>query len=110
MYIWQEQAPAAAATALDLQNVGGVFLVLGLGTFCGMLMAFLELSMDILRYIKPQNAKYKQQMREEMKFFLEFKKNVKPTRKAGQENQDGGEFPFNINYMENYINENNQNE
>ncbi|KAK9754331.1 Ligand-gated ion channel [Popillia japonica] len=106
----EEQAPAAAATALDLQNVGGVFLVLGLGTFCGMLMAFLELSMDILRYIKPQNAKYKQQMREEMKFFLEFKKNVKPTRKAGQENQDGGEFPFNINYMENYINENNQNE
>ncbi|KAI4458425.1 ionotropic glutamate receptor [Holotrichia oblita] len=105
-----ERSSTATVTALDLQNVGGVFLVLGLGAFFGVVMAVLELSMDIMRYVKHQKAKYKQQMREEMKFFIEFKRNVKPSRKTGQENEDAVEFPFNINYMENYINENNQNE
>lgn len=85
-------------------------MVLGVGTFLGILLAFVELTMDIFAYMKREKAKYKQEMREEMKFFLEFKKNVKPARKFGQENETERDFPFgNINYLENYINENNQN-
>ncbi|KRT85106.1 hypothetical protein AMK59_2738, partial [Oryctes borbonicus] len=109
----QERFSTGNVTALDLENVGGVFLVLGVGTFVGIVMAFVELSMSVMKYIKHQNAKYKQHMREEIKFFLEFKKNVKPARRIGdhEEREHDGEFPFNnINYLENYINENNQNE
>ncbi|GJQ74508.1 hypothetical protein Trydic_g21375 [Trypoxylus dichotomus] len=108
----QERSSAANVTPLDLKNVGGVFLVLGIGTFLGILMAFLELTMDVVGYMKHQNAKYRQEMKEEMRFFFEFKKNVKPVRRIGEQEgrEDTVEFPFNsINYLENYINENNQN-
>lgn len=87
--------------------------MLGIGTFLGILLAFLELSLDVFHYIKRAKTKYEQEMKQEMKFILKFKKNVKPVRKFRhqEETEEEAEFSFNnINYLENYINENNQNE
>ncbi|RZC42181.1 Lig chan and/or SBP bac 3 domain containing protein [Asbolus verrucosus] len=66
-----------AATPLNLQNVGGVFLVLFTGTFLGFIGSFIELAFRIYTKTKESNLSFKKELMGEMRFFIRFKQNVK---------------------------------
>ncbi|KAJ3628095.1 hypothetical protein MTP99_015421 [Tenebrio molitor] len=68
---------AAAATPLNLQNVGGVFLVLFVGTVLGFIISFVELALRIYLDTKKRKGCFRKEFVKEMKFFVRFKKNVK---------------------------------
>ncbi|KAK4883093.1 hypothetical protein RN001_006412 [Aquatica leii] len=61
------------ATPLDLQNLGGVFFVLGTGTFFGVICTFIELAIYAYKTAKEKKIPFKQKMIEELKFFFRFK-------------------------------------
>ncbi|XP_044259602.1 glutamate receptor ionotropic, kainate 2-like isoform X2 [Tribolium madens] len=74
------QISESAATPLNLQNVGGVFLVLFVGTILGFLISFIELAMRVYGNTKKSKQVFKKQLIEEMKFFIQFQKNVKSVK------------------------------
>ncbi|KAJ8910751.1 hypothetical protein NQ315_017208 [Exocentrus adspersus] len=65
------------ATALDLQNVGGVFLVLFIGALLGFFGSFMELLLYVYQKSKVMSLPFKQELKRELKFFVELKQNVK---------------------------------
>lgn len=75
-YIFQKRQPVA--TPLDLKNLGGVFFVLGVGTFFGIVCTFVELSVHTLKKTKLSNVSFKSKMMDELKFFFQFRRMRKP--------------------------------
>ncbi|KAH1017768.1 hypothetical protein HUJ05_008365 [Dendroctonus ponderosae] len=65
------------AEALDLQNVGGVFLVLFLGAFLGFLGSFLEMIFGMYRKCRREDASFANCLKKELRFFVKFKETVK---------------------------------
>nr|QUP79589.1 ionotropic receptor 3 [Monochamus saltuarius] len=74
-----------AATPLDLQNVGGVFLVLFVGSILGLIGSFLELSMRVYRRSKYKKLSFKEELKRELIFFIKFKQNVKEVSDSSTE-------------------------
>ncbi|XP_030751946.1 glutamate receptor ionotropic, kainate 2-like isoform X2 [Sitophilus oryzae] len=68
---------SASAEALDLKNVGGVFLVLFLGAIFALIGSFLEMAASIYKRCKSSNLNFKEELRKELAFTLKFKTNVK---------------------------------
>lgn len=62
---------------MDLQNVGGVFLVLFVGSVLAIFVSLSELSMHIYRKTKSINNSFKKQLIKEIRFALKFKQSVK---------------------------------
>ncbi|XP_066262906.1 glutamate receptor ionotropic, kainate 2-like [Euwallacea similis] len=63
--------------ALDLQNVGGVFLVLFVGAILAFFGSFLELMARIYKKCQIRKESFVHELKKEMGFFVQFKKNVK---------------------------------
>ncbi|KYB29341.1 glutamate receptor ionotropic, kainate 2 [Tribolium castaneum] len=74
------QKSESAATPLNLQNVGGVFLVLFLGTGLGFCISFVELALRVYSTTKKTDQQFRKELIEEIKFFIRFKKNVKSVK------------------------------
>lgn len=66
--------------ALNLQNVGGVFLVLAVGTVIGFLCTFLQLCYNVFMLSYKENLSFREEFRKEIKFLFQFKQMVKPVR------------------------------
>lgn len=66
--------------SLTLQNVGGVFLVLVVGTIIGFLCTFLQLCYNVFMLSYKENLSFRQEFRKELKFLFNFKQMVKPVR------------------------------
>ena len=81
-FLFQAKSTVGEATPLSLQNVGGVFLVLGIGTLMGLLGTLLELVGHIFKRSKVEKFNFKEEMKSEIDFFMKFRNNVKPTRKS----------------------------
>lgn len=62
---------------MDLQNVGGVFLVLFVGSILGVLGSLAEFSCYIYRRSKKEKISFKEEFKKEMRFIINFKQNVK---------------------------------
>ncbi|CAG9818345.1 unnamed protein product [Phaedon cochleariae] len=71
------KSEAGEATPLDLKNVGGVFLVLFIGTILGMMGSFAEMTNCIYKRSRRENVPFKEQFMREMRFFVQFKQSVK---------------------------------
>ncbi|XP_074039147.1 glutamate receptor ionotropic, kainate 2 isoform X2 [Leptinotarsa decemlineata] len=65
------------ATPLDLQNVGGVFLVLFVGAILGIIGSFVECALRLYRKSERDQVSFKEELMKEMRFFIQFKQNVK---------------------------------
>lgn len=68
------------STPLGLQNVGGVFLVLFVGTFFGFVGSLIELAVHILRRARNCKISFKEEFYSELRFFVQFKRHVKTTQ------------------------------
>ncbi|XP_050296371.1 glutamate receptor ionotropic, kainate 2-like [Anthonomus grandis grandis] len=71
------QSKKSEAEALDLQNVGGVFLVLFLGALLALLGSFIEMCVILYRKRKVYKKPFKYLLWKELEFFFQFGKNVK---------------------------------
>nr|WJJ63363.1 glutamate receptor ionotropic 5 [Pachyrhinus yasumatsui] len=65
------------AEALDLQNVGGVFLVLFVGAVLALVGSFLEMASTICRKCKRTNTPFMHELKKELSFFIQFSQNEK---------------------------------
>lgn len=74
---FQSKNENSEATALDLQNVGGVFLVLSIGTVLGFIGSVIEVAWVNYKKSRRENLSFKAEFMKEMKFFVKFKQNVK---------------------------------
>lgn len=85
-FSFQRKSEGGEATPLDLQNVGGVFLVLFVGSILGFIGSFIELIMRIRRNCKTKKLMFKEELKRELKFFVVFKQNVKEISQPNTEN------------------------
>ncbi|KAF5301502.1 hypothetical protein FQR65_LT08805 [Abscondita terminalis] len=60
------------ATPLGLQNLSGVFFVLGVGSFLGIICTFVELSIHAYKTARDNKMPFKRKLIEELKFFIHF--------------------------------------
>uniref|UniRef100_A0A6P7GIM5 Glutamate receptor ionotropic, kainate 3-like isoform X2 n=1 Tax=Diabrotica virgifera virgifera TaxID=50390 RepID=A0A6P7GIM5_DIAVI len=74
------------ATPLDLQNVGGVFLVLFVGSIMATIGSMIELTLYIYRKSKRDNISFKAEFKKEMRFFIQFKQNTREVNILPNEN------------------------
>nr|CAH7747485.1 unnamed protein product [Callosobruchus chinensis] len=87
------KSEGSEATPLDLQNVGGVFLVLTIGTILGIFGSFAELAWHIHQKCKKERKPFKEKFLNEMRFFLKFKQQVKEVEgETGSENSNPAEL------------------
>ncbi|KAK5650421.1 hypothetical protein RI129_001450 [Pyrocoelia pectoralis] len=70
------------ATPLDLKNLGGVFFVLGVGAFLGIVCTFIELSVHTFKVTKLSNNTFKRSMVDDFKFFFQFRRMTKPVKES----------------------------
>lgn len=77
-------------------------MVLGVGTFMGLLMVFVEITFKSYKRSKKEETKFKQEMREEIEFFLKFKKSVKPIKFSNNSVESNAET---VDNMDNFYNE-----
>ncbi|XP_039303724.1 glutamate receptor ionotropic, kainate 2 isoform X1 [Solenopsis invicta] len=78
----QENAGSGGADPLDLDNVGGVFLVLAVGVALSCVYTILELFWDVFQKSTKENVSFKQELINEVKFILKFS-DSKPLQKNG---------------------------
>ncbi|XP_054270568.1 glutamate receptor ionotropic, kainate 2-like isoform X2 [Macrosteles quadrilineatus] len=78
------------AEELDLDNVGGVFLVLVFGTAFAALVAFAELVYEV--YNKEDKESFGQELKKELKFILCSKDTVKQLKSSEEENNSTDEI------------------
>ncbi|CAG9865359.1 unnamed protein product [Phyllotreta striolata] len=76
------KAENSEATALDLQNVGGVFLVLFVGSILGVFGSLAEFTYHIYRRTKREKVPFKEEFKKELKFLAQFKQNVRETNRC----------------------------
>ncbi|XP_060525036.1 glutamate receptor ionotropic, kainate 2-like isoform X3 [Cylas formicarius] len=67
----------AEATALDLKNVGGVFLVLFVGSMVALAGSLIESAVFVYRRCKTSNTTFGEELKKEFRFILHFKRQVK---------------------------------
>nr|AUF73080.1 ionotropic receptor [Anoplophora chinensis] len=79
------KSEGGAATPLDLQNVGGVFLVLFVGSILAFIGSFVELAVRVYRISKGKKLPFKEALKRELKFFVQFKENVKDVSDSNTE-------------------------
>ncbi|CAH0553020.1 unnamed protein product [Brassicogethes aeneus] len=65
------------ATPLDLKNVGGVFLVLFVGSIMGLIGSFLEMAYQVWQECKEKKRCFKEDLIRNLKFVVHFKQNIK---------------------------------
>ncbi|CAG9764246.1 unnamed protein product [Ceutorhynchus assimilis] len=82
------------ATPLDLQNVGGVFLVLFVGAILALIGSFLELAFRIYRKCQMTKDDFYHQLKKELEFFIQFKKNIKELAPADEDVSEKNEGGF----------------
>lgn len=66
--------------SLSLQNVGGVFLVLAVGSIIGFLCTFLQLCYNVFMLSHKEKLSFREEFRKEIRFLFNFKRMVKPVR------------------------------
>lgn len=66
--------------SLSLQNVGGVFLVLAVGSIIGFLCTFFQLCYNVFMLSYKENLSFREEFRKEIRFLFNFKQMVKPVR------------------------------
>ncbi|XP_022900361.2 glutamate receptor ionotropic, kainate 2-like [Onthophagus taurus] len=74
------------AKPLNLKNVGGVFWVTVGGTLAAVVLVFLEMILHVMKVSIQHKVSFVQLLKEEMKFYMQFKGLVKPvtTRKGSK--------------------------
>lgn len=77
MFNFQTKSEGGDATPLDLKNVGGVFMVLFVGSILGLIGSFLEMAFHVWRDSKARNIPFKDELIKNLKFVLEFRQNIK---------------------------------
>lgn len=82
---------AGQPDALSLQNVGGVFLVLAVGTIIGFLCTFLQLCYNVFMLSYKERLSFREEFNKELRFLFNFKQMVKPTRNRSFEILEGKE-------------------
>ncbi|KAJ8939711.1 hypothetical protein NQ318_009811 [Aromia moschata] len=76
------------ATALDLANVGGVFLVLSVGSILGLIASLIELALRISHNARKDHLSFRDEFRKEMRFAVAFKQNVKVIKAGNSDPND----------------------
>lgn len=66
--------------SLGLPNVGGVFLVLVVGSIIGFLCTFLQLCYNVFMLSHKERLSFKEEFRKEIRFLFNFKQMVKPVK------------------------------
>lgn len=66
--------------SLTLQNVGGVFLVLAVGTVTGFLCTFLKLCYNVFMLSYKENLSFREEFCKEIRFLFNFRQMVKPVK------------------------------
>ncbi|KAF2898798.1 hypothetical protein ILUMI_07378 [Ignelater luminosus] len=99
---WKEKRGAGTcekrqpvATPLDLQNLGGVFFVMGVGTLFGFIGTFIEVGVHTYRTSHKKRLPFKKEVRKEMKFFLKFKEMAKDVHRQ-EDTSTFGDVPKNL--------------
>ncbi|XP_012539056.1 glutamate receptor ionotropic, kainate 2 [Monomorium pharaonis] len=82
----RENAGTTEAASLDLDNVGGVFFVLGVGVALSFVYTIIELLWDIGQTSIRENVPFKQELINELKFIVKCSSS-KPVRKNGLSNK-----------------------
>ncbi|XP_046669515.1 glutamate receptor ionotropic, kainate 2-like [Homalodisca vitripennis] len=77
-----DDEPGGDAAELDLNNVGGVFLVLLIGASCACFIAFIELVWEI--YKKKDKVSFWNELVEEVKFITSCQGSMKPMRRGNR--------------------------
>ncbi|KAK3923037.1 Glutamate receptor ionotropic, kainate 2 [Frankliniella fusca] len=81
-------ADSSATNELGLENVGGVFLVLGVGVALAVVLAFAELLWDLaVKRHSGDIASFRAELLEELKFILKCSGSTKPVKKAKSEDE-----------------------
>lgn len=75
---FQDDSSSDGADELSLQNVGGVFLVLVVGSIGGIFVAFAELSYGVCRRSFSNDVSFKEEFITELKFFVQCQGQTKP--------------------------------
>lgn len=73
-----DDSSSDGADELSLQNVGGVFLVLVVGSIGGIFVAFAELSYGVCRRSFSNDVSFKEEFITELKFFVQCQGQTKP--------------------------------
>ncbi|XP_067000033.2 glutamate receptor ionotropic, kainate 2-like [Anabrus simplex] len=81
----QSPEAASATSSLKLENVGGVFVVLAVGTVLAIFIAILELLWSVGQTAYREKVSFLHELLEELKFIAKFHGSTKPVRKYHQE-------------------------
>ncbi|XP_032677546.1 glutamate receptor ionotropic, kainate 2-like isoform X2 [Odontomachus brunneus] len=85
----REAGGTSSAQPLDLENVGGVFLVLAVGVALSCVYTVLELLWDVARTSIRENVSFKEELINEVKFILKCSNTKIVRRKNGLSNKSG---------------------
>lgn len=98
----QGDSDSQEAKPLNLKSVGGVFWVSVGGIILASLLVFVEMILHVTKESIKNNVNFKEELKEEMKFYFKFKGMVKPVRNRKscskspeQSNKSQENSPFN---------------
>ncbi|XP_059057484.1 glutamate receptor ionotropic, kainate 3-like isoform X2 [Achroia grisella] len=75
-----DDAGSAESQALVLANVGGVFILLAVGSVFAFICAIFEMIFDVWIISRKQKVSFKEELKAELNFILSFSGDVKPVR------------------------------
>ncbi|KAH9630498.1 hypothetical protein HF086_000711 [Spodoptera exigua] len=75
-----DDAGGGEAQPLVLANVGGVFIVLAVGSCMAVICAFVEMAFDVWMISRKMKISFREELLAEMKFILSFSGDTKPVR------------------------------
>jgi glutamate receptor, ionotropic, invertebrate len=86
----EESGGSDSAAELGIGNVGGVFLVLGIGIFCSYCIAFVEFLWNIKTVAVEEKVTYTEALVAELKFALDVRTTTKPVHNCQTDSTSGG--------------------
>nr|QRN45439.1 ionotropic glutamate receptor kainate 2-like isoform X3 [Carausius morosus] len=84
----KDKAASNSPDALGLQNVGGVFLVLGSGTALAAILTVLELLVHVHKTCKKDNLSFREELLAELRFVMRCHGSTKPVRRRHKPEDD----------------------
>ncbi|KAK7863959.1 hypothetical protein R5R35_000076 [Gryllus longicercus] len=82
------QDTGGGTAGLQLENVGGVFVVLVAGVILAVFMTLIELIWSVCTTSIKEKVSFRQEFKEELKFISKFHGSTKPVRKYNQEEEE----------------------
>ncbi|GLG96196.1 Glutamate [NMDA] receptor subunit 1 [Gryllus bimaculatus] len=96
------QDTGGGTAGLQLENVGGVFVVLVAGVILAVFMTLIELIWSVCTTSIKEKVSFRQELKEELKFISKFHGSTKPVRKYNQEEEEQEEdnMPYPYGFIE----------